>query len=130
MTDLKNATVQGVTALIDKAATEAIAAGVTMPPAMLAAYEAVIGLIERKSPSTAATMDKVRQAVGLPVPDRKPSQLTETLCPTSPTTQAKSASASPTRSLDASSIPETPSASSPPSLDAAPPSDPSGRATS
>lgn len=71
MKDLKTATIEGVTDLIGKAA-ESLG-GAQAPPAMLAAYDAIIKMIEQKSRSDATheAMNKVRAAVGLPIPTKE-----------------------------------------------------------
>jgi hypothetical protein len=67
MKDIKTATLQGITTMIGKIADESIANRTQASPQMLAAYEAVLSLIESKSRSSHMTdmLNKVRQAVGL-----------------------------------------------------------------
>lgn len=69
MTSITGKTLEGVAAAVDKVATEQInSGGITLSPAMAAAYEAVIGAIEQKAgrnASVSAALSKVRLACGL-----------------------------------------------------------------
>lgn len=72
MRDAKDATVEAVAGLIGKAADSL---GEARPsPAMITAYEAIISMIEKRSssPSTIDAMNKVRAAVGIPIPAEAP----------------------------------------------------------
>ena len=64
-------TVKSVTALIQQIAESSIANKVVATPTMQHAFAGVIALIEDRSPKSAqltAALNKVREAVGLPLP--------------------------------------------------------------
>lgn len=67
-TTIQAATVSGVSAMIERVATAALANGEKSPPAMLAAMESVLSLLDSKAqrnPALQATLAKVREATGL-----------------------------------------------------------------
>ena len=77
---IQKLTVDGVTALIEKIATDCIANKVTAHPQMLAAYDAVLSLIEGKAKSgqIVGMAAKVREAVGLPPAKQETEQIKQT----------------------------------------------------